>query len=124
MPTDQLTEQIIGAAFTVHNALGPGYLESVDENALRVELELAGLKVETQVPLVVRYRERTVGEFVADLIVEGTVLVELKATRALATSHEVQLVNYLTGTGMDVGLLLNFGASKVEVRRKVRVFPG
>lgn len=116
---DVLTRQIIGCAYTVHNALGMGFLEKVDENAMRIELEEQGLSVIQQHPVPVRYRGQLVGEFFADLFVDGRVLVELKAVQQLAKEREVQLVNYLTATGIDDGLLINFGRS-VEIKRKFR----
>lgn len=114
----ELTEKIIGAAYAVHNALGYGFVEKVYENALRVELEEGGLSVEQQAPVDVRYRGKLVGEYVADMVVDGKVIVEAKAVSELAKEHEVQLVNYLKATGIEVGLLINFGR-KVEVRRRV-----
>src|SRR5574337_2180626 len=119
MEINALTERIIGCAYAVHNALGPGFLEKVYENALRIELEEAGLAVAQQQPISVRYRERVVGDFFADLLVENRVLIELKAVLNLTKEHEVQLVNYLTATGIDDGLLINFGPS-VEIKRKFR----
>ena len=116
---DELTEKIIGCAFTVHNKLGPGFLEKVYENALRIELLKAGLTVKQQEPIRVNYDGHIVGEYYADLWVEERVVVELKAALALVKEHEVQLVNYLTATGLDLGLLLNFGSS-VQVKRKFR----
>lgn len=117
---NDVTEQIIGAAFEVYNHLGFGFLESVYERSLAVELKTRGLKGAWQQPIIVHYKGEVVGEYVADLVVNDTVMVELKSVRALAQAHEIQLVNYLTATGVDVGLLINFGESKVEVRRKVR----
>ena len=121
MDINKLTERIIGCAYRVHNELGPGFLEKVYENALRIELEEAGLGVRQQCPVPVRYRGQVVGDFYADLVVEGRVIIELKAVRDLAKEHEVQLVNYLTATGIDDGLLINFGVS-VEVKRKFRKY--
>ena len=121
MEINALTERIIGCAYAVHNELGPGFLEKVYENALRIELEEAGLCVSQQHPIPVRYRGRIVGDFFVDLLVENQVLVELKAVRTVAKEHEVQLVNYLTATGIDDGLLINFGYS-VEVKRKFRQY--
>ncbi len=119
MDINALTERIIGSAYAVHKALGPGFLEKVYENALRIELDEAGLAVEQQRPVPVCYRGQVVGDFYADLIVEGKVIVELKAVGSVAKEHEVQLVNYLTATGIDDGLLINFGSS-VDVKRKYR----
>ena len=115
----ELTKKIIGCAFTVHNTLGAGFLEKVYERALMLELRVSGLVVESQVPLSVIYRDQIVGEYFADLIVEGKVICELKAVDVLKKAHEVQLVNYLVATGIDVGVLINFGDS-VTVKRKYR----
>lgn len=121
MKDDQLTKTIIGCAFRVHNTLGAGFLEQVYENALRIELVAEGLRVVQQAPIAVHYRGQVVGNYYADLWVEDRVIVELKAVRTLTKAHEVQLVNYLTATGVDVGLLLNFGPS-VQVKRKFREY--
>jgi len=118
---DKLTEKVIGAAYRVHSALGVGFLEKVYENALRIELVKAGLAVTQQHPIPVQYRGEVVGDFYADLIIEGMLIVELKAVQELCKAHEVQLVNYLTATGVDNGLLVNFGAS-VAVKRKFREY--
>jgi GxxExxY protein len=120
MEEQALTETIIGCAMTVHSALGPGFLESVYRNALAHELRKAGLRFECHKPINVNYDGVLVGEFEADMLVEEKVLMELKATRSLVSAHEVQLVNYLTATGTEIGLLLNFGASRLEFKRKVR----
>lgn len=121
MDIKQLTEIVNKCAFRVHNTLGSGYLEKVYENALRLDLEAEGLCVQQQAPIQVRYRGQVVGDFIADLVVEGRLIVEIKAVQKLAVEHEVQLVNYLTATGVDDGLLINFGPS-VEVRHKYRVY--
>lgn len=121
MKDQTLTQKIIGSAFKVHNTLGAGYLEKVYENALRIELTKQGLKVEQQKPIKVYYEDEVVGEYFADLWVENQVIVELKAVQSLNKEHEVQLVNYLTATGVDTGLLLNFGPS-VQIKRKFRKF--
>lgn len=115
-----LTKQIIGCAYNVFNTLGAGFLESVYHQSLLIELREAGLDVESQVSLDVFYKTQPVGCFLADLIVEKSIIVELKAIDELAKIHEVQLVNYLVATGKPIGLLINFGPSGVEVRRKVR----
>ena len=119
MQHSDLTEQIIWGAYRVYNAMGVGFLESVYEKCLMIELVKLGLNAGSQVPIVVRYEGEVVGEFVADVLVEDTVIVELKSVRQIAVAHEVQLVNYLVATGKPVGLLLNFGEKKVDVRRKV-----
>ncbi len=121
MEHDDLTEKIIGCAFKVHNALGPGFLEKVYENALGIELQRQGLCVRQQEPIDVIYEGQVVGEYFADLWVNGKVVIELKAAQTLAKEHEVQLVNYLTATRIDIGLLLNFGPS-VQVKRKFRKY--
>lgn len=116
-----LTERVIGCAYTVHNKLGTGFLEKVYENSLRIELQLAGLAALQQHPIPVRYRGHLVGEYFADLLVEGRLLIEVKAVQNLAKEHEVQLVHYLTATGIDDGLLINFGP-RVDVKRKFRIY--
>jgi len=121
MTIDELTEKVIGCAYKVHRELGAGFLEKVYENALRIELKEIGLKVEQQYPIPVHYHKQVVGDFYADLIVEGRLIIELKAVRSLAKEHEVQLVNYLTATGIEDGLLINFNVS-VEVKRKFRLY--
>ena len=118
---DKLTEQVIGAAYQVHNDLGFGFLESVYENALSIELNKLNIQFETQAPVKVFYNSQVVGDFVCDLLVEKRLILELKSVTQLATAHEVQLVNYLNATKIDIGLLVNFGPSKVDVRRKFRV---
>lgn len=122
MENEDLTGKIIGCAMKVHSALGAGFLESVYQNALAYELRKAGLRVECERSITVYYDALPVGEFEADLLVEGCVIIELKAVQAFATSHEVQLVNYLTATGIEIGLLLNFGTAKLEFKRKHRTF--
>ena len=117
-----LTERIIGSAMKVHQALGPGFLESVYVKALAHELSKAGLQVECQRSIKVIYDGVEVGDFLADMLIQDAVLIESKAVRALAQAHEVQLVNYLTATGLEIGLLLNFGASSLEVKRKYRTY--
>lgn len=121
MNEDDLTQKIIGCAYKVHNTLGPGFLEKVYENALRIELEKLGLRVKQQEPINVSYEGHVVGEYFADLGGEERLVIELKALQTLVKQHEVQLVNYLAATNIDSGLLLNFGAS-VQVKRKFREF--
>ena len=122
MQDEALTNEIIGCAFTVHNALGPGYLEKVYENAMCIELAKQGLRVKQQEPIKVRYDGQIIGEYVVDLWVEDRVIVELKAVQALTKAHEAQVVNYLTATGTDIGLLINFGAPSVQIKRKHRLY--
>lgn len=119
--TYDLCGQIIGLAMKVHSALGPGFLESVYQNALIWELRKASLKAEAERPISVRYDGQIVGAFTADLLVNNSVIVELKASQSLAKAYEVQLVNYLTATGFDEGLLLNFGAERLEFKKKFRL---
>jgi len=114
----ELSEQVIAAAYDVHNELGPGFLEKVYQNALAVELKDRGVQCSVEVPLKVGYKEQIVGEYVADLVIDGKIIVEIKAVTSLNNSHEVQLVNYLKATGIKLGLLINFGKS-VEVRRRI-----
>ncbi|HUS11716.1 MAG TPA: GxxExxY protein [Pyrinomonadaceae bacterium] len=121
MKDDDLTQKIIGCAYKVHNTLGPGFLEKVYENALRIELEKLGLEVKQQEPINVTYDCQVVGEYYADLWVDERVVIELKAAQTLVKQHEAQLVNYLAATGIDCGLLLNFGPS-VQVKRKFREY--
>ncbi len=114
-------ERIIGGAQQVSNALGNGFLEKVYENALAIELKRPGLKTKPQHPISVRYAGETVGEYVADLLVENAVLVEVKAVRALDEVHRAQCLNYLA-TGLPACLLLNFGNPKLEIKRLVHGF--
>ena len=102
MTDDDLTHSIIGCAYKVHNILGPGFLEKVYENALRIELEKAGLRVKQQEPINVMYEGQVVGEYYADLWVHDRVVIELKAAQSLAKQHEVQLGNYLTAANIEL----------------------
>jgi len=119
MKIDEITEKIIGCAYAVSNELGVGFLEKVYENALYIELAKQGLQVEQQSPIIVKYHDQIVGEYVADLIVEGAVVVELKAARRLDPVHQAQLLNYLKATGIHTGLLLNFGTPRLGIKRMV-----
>ena len=114
----QITEKIIGAAYNVHNLLGSGFLEKVYHNSLALELRSLALKVDVEKPIEVIYKGEIVGNYFADVVVDEKVIVEIKAIKELSTIHEVQLVNYLKATGIEVGLLINFGAS-VQVKRRV-----
>ena len=120
MEYEDITHKIIGAAYKVYNALGFGFLEIVYKKAMIIELSKDNLKVEPEKPLNVYYDNQIVGEFYIDLFVEETVVVELKSVENLTKAHEVQLVNYLNGLKKDIGLLINFGPSGVEVKRKYR----
>ena len=118
MSTDknQITEKVIGCAYKVGNGLGCGFLEKCYENALAHELRKAGLSVQQQVPLDVLYDGIIVGQYVADLIVEGCVWIELKAIKACDEVHAAQCINYLAATGLPICLLINF-SKRVEVKR-------
>ena len=117
---NRLTEKIIGCAYKVANTLGCGFLEKVYENALAIELRKAGLAVAQQHPIRVLYEGAIVGEYYADLLVDETVVVELKCSKAFDDSYYAQCLNYLKATGMRICLLINFGKPKVEVKRIVR----
>lgn len=114
-----LTESIIGCAYTDANELGCGFLEKPYENALAHELRLQNIPFEQQVPIVMRYKGIVVGEYIADMVVAGKVLVELKAVQALDAIHEAQCINYPKATGYKICLLINFGKSKIAIRRIV-----
>jgi GxxExxY protein len=114
---EELTEKILRACFEVSNELGSGFLESVYENALTVVLKSYQLKVDRQVPCRVSFRNHCVGEFRADLLVADKVIVELKAVKAIAPEHFAQTMNYLKVSGLDVGLLVNFGRPRLEFQR-------
>lgn len=114
-----ITEQIIKAFYKVYNTLGYGFLEKVYENALTIELKQQGLSVFQQAPIKVYYSGQLVGEYFADLLVEDKVIVELKAVEALTDQHYAQLLNYLKATEIQIGLILNFGPNKPEVRRRI-----
>lgn len=114
---DPLTESVLKCAFTVANALGSGFLEKVYENALAHEVRKAGLGAEQQVPITVTYDGLVVGAYVADLMVERRLLVELKACKALEDIHVAQCLNYLKATGIHTCLLINFGTPKLQIRR-------
>ncbi len=112
-----VTEQILAAFYAVYSALGYGFLEKVYKNALKIELEKRGLKVDKEFEIQVCYAGEIVGEYFADLIVADCVIVEVKAVKALAQEHEAQLLNYLKATPYEVGLLLNFGPKPEQKRR-------
>ncbi len=114
---EELTAKIIEACFEVSNELGTGFLESVYQNALELAIRQKGLKVQAQVPLTVGFRGEEVGQFFADILVEDKVIVELKAVSTLVPEHQSQVINYLKGTGKEIGLLINFGRPKIEYKR-------
>jgi GxxExxY protein len=115
-----ITQSIIGCAIEVTNELGAGFLESVYEKALLLALRQKGLIATSQQPIKVMFRGEPIGDFHADLIVEGKVIVELKAVKAIAPEHQAQIINYLNATGIEVGLLINFGNPKLEYKRFTR----
>lgn len=119
---DQITETVIGCAHQVSNTLGVGFLEKVYENALAIELHHAGLEVAQQRRIEVRYRELPVGEFVADIVVEDRVIIEVKAIKVLEEIHYAQCLNYLRGTNLNVCLLVNFGTPRAVIKRVVHNF--
>jgi len=121
MNIDEITYKIIQAAYNVHNRLGSGFLEKVYHNAMLIELDEMLMTFETEKPIKVHYKEQIVGEYFVDILVADCIIVELKAVENLLPIHEVQLVNYLNATGIDNGLLINFGSS-VVVKRKYRKY--
>ena len=116
---EELSYQVISAVFEVHNELGPGFLEKVYERALVKEFELRNMFVETQKEIQVSYKNEIVGSYFADILVDGQMIVELKAVAALSPLHEAQLLNYLKATGIKLGFLINMGAHQVEYKRMV-----
>jgi len=115
---ENTTRKIIGAFYETYNALGPGFLEKVYENALLIELKAQELQVNSQFPITVYYKAHCVGEYVADIIVEDKIICEIKAIQKLRSEHEAQLLNYLKATRMKIGLLLNFGP-KPEIMLRI-----
>ena len=120
--TDQLITEVIECAKRIRRQLGPGFLEKVYKNAMVVELRKLKLNFETEKLIQVLYDGIVVGEYRTDIIVEGKLILELKATQDLSIANEVQLVNYLTSTQIDDGLLINFGADKLQFKRKYRIY--
>ena len=114
-----VSQRVIRCAIDVSNTLGAGFLEKVYENALCVELRKDGLKFQSQRPVTVNYKGFQVGEYIADIIVEDKLLLELKALSTLCSSHDAQVINYLKATNLSVGLLLNFGRPKLGIKRIV-----
>lgn len=117
--THFITERIIASAFKVSNELGVGFLEKVYQRALVIELRKQGLRVQMEVPLKVYYQGEVVGDYYADLIVNDFVLLELKAVKKFENIHTAQVINYLKATGYKIGLLINFGNTKVDIKRLV-----
>lgn len=116
----ELSEKIIAACLEVMMELGAGFLESVYEKALLIILSQKGITAQSQVPLKVTFRDEVVGEFFADILVEDRIIVELKTVKTLPPEHQAQVINYLKSTGKDVGLLINFGTPRLEVKRMHR----
>ncbi len=123
MTIDEITYKIRGAIFEVNRVLGDGFLEKVYEKALIIELRRCGLRAESQVPLKVIYKNEVVGEYFADILVEGKVIVEIKAVKHLLNEHQAQLLNYLRATGIQVGLLVNFTKNNAEIKCMVLDLP-
>jgi len=118
-PHWELTQKIIGAAFQVHGELGPGFLEKVYETALLQELSESGVQAQPQLEIGVKYKGRRVGTYFADILVDNKVICEVKAVQALSSAHEAQLLHYLKATDSTLGLLLNFGADRLQFKRLV-----
>lgn len=122
MDVEMLIKTVMGCAINIRKHLGSGYLESVYKNAMLIELKKNGLDYEVEKLINVYYENILVGEFKADIVVEGVLILELKAVQSLHTAHEVQLVNYLTATGIGNGLLINFGSEELQFKRKYRLY--
>jgi len=120
MKHEEITHKIIGCAYQVYNQLGFGFLESVYKKAMVIELSKNNLKTEEEKSLKVYCDDEVIGEFIVDLFVEEEIVIELKSVENLIKAHEVQLVNYLNGLKQEIGLLINFGPERVEVKRKFR----
>ena len=117
LPHSDLSEKIIGCCFDVMRELGPGFLENVYKNALFIAMKEMGLNVSVEQPFEILFRNRKIGKYIADLIVENLIIVELKCCKALASEHQAQLINYLKASQKPVGLLINFGNQKLEYER-------
>ena len=122
MDIEELIRKLINCGMAVRRQLGAGFLEAVYKNAMIIELRKNNIPYQTEKPITIYYDNIPVGEYKADIIVDNRVILELKAVQALATCHEVQLVNYLTATKIDNGLLINFGSEQIEFRRKYRLY--
>lgn len=122
MSVEELIKMVIDCAANIRRQLGAGYLETVYKNAMLIELQKNGLAYEIEKPITVYYDGIVVGNFKADIVVKDQLILELKAVQTLNISHEVQLVNYLTATGVDNGLLINFGSETIQVKRKYRLY--
>jgi GxxExxY protein len=118
---DPFTSKVIGIAIELHKELGPGFSESIYHRAMEIDLAEAGIHFETEAALVVRYKERVLGSFAAEMIVEKRLLLEFKALEFLPIISEVQVVQYLKASGLDVGLILNFETAPLQIKRKYRL---
>ena len=116
---NSISEKIIGCVFKVSNTLGAGFLEKVYQNALIIELLECGLYVEKEKPITIYYKDKIVGEYYADILVNKQIIIETKAIAALNEIHQAQLLNYLKATNLHLGLLINFGTPKVQIKRMV-----
>ena len=119
MNINDITYKINGAIFEVSRILGPGFLEKVYENALLVELNERGMAAKSQVQISVHYKDNTVGKYVADILVENKVIIEIKTVEKLVPIHKAQLLNYLKATGLNIGIIVNFKSTKAEIDRVV-----
>ena len=119
---NKISERIINAAYKISNTLGAGFLEKVYENALAHQLRKDGMRIEQQRPIKVYYDNVVVGDYFADLIAEGAVIVELKAAKDIEDIHLAQTLNYLKTTGLKLWLIINFGKPRVEIKRVVNNF--
>lgn len=123
MEIEALIKKILDLANEVRERLAPGYLEKVYENALMIELKNAGIEAKQQIPINIKYKGHNIGDYVVDTLVEDKLIIELKAVSNITTAHEAQLVNYLTATEIDNGLLINFGnEEKIQIKRKYRIY--
>ncbi len=123
MDIEVLIKDILDCALAVRKSLAPGYMEKVYENAMMIELAKVGIKANQQVAIKVQYEGQVVGNYIADILVADCVILEIKAVKDINDTHQVQLVNYLTATGIDNGLIINFGNNeKIQIKRKYRVY--
>ena len=122
METTELIESIIDSAKEVRKHLTPGYEENIYKNAMYIELRSRNIPIQVEKSFCVTYKGHILGNYRADLIADDRVIIELKATKALTPINSIQLVNYLTATGIDDGLLINFGSEKIEIRHKSRLY--
>lgn len=117
---DSVTENVIGCAIRLHKALGPGFLEQIYHRGMAHELQKSGIRFIEQAAMQVEYDGVVLGDYFADFLIEDHVVLELKAVSTMTKAHEIQLVNYLNALKFDLGLLINFGGSRIEVKRKYR----